>query len=95
MFHVKPFLLRKLEGFRILCHIVEGERERERLTRGGGMVATFKETVTPFSFATRTLRARRCYLIECQNDSGYLLVATGDLERQQTLLQRIRENQPV
>jgi hypothetical protein len=30
MFHVQPFLLRKLEGFRILCHIMEGWRERER-----------------------------------------------------------------
>jgi hypothetical protein len=30
MFHVKPFLLRKLEGFQILCHVMEGERERER-----------------------------------------------------------------
>jgi hypothetical protein len=30
MFHVKPFLLRKLEGFQILCHVMERERERER-----------------------------------------------------------------
>jgi hypothetical protein len=38
--------------------------ERERLTRGGGMVATCKEAVTPFSFATRTLRASRLYSTE-------------------------------
>jgi len=38
MFHVQPFLLRKLEGFRILCHIMEGEREREidKRRRNGG-----------------------------------------------------------
>jgi hypothetical protein len=69
MFHVQPFLLRKLEGFRILCHIMEGwrERERERLTRGGGMVATCKETVTPFSFATRTLEGQEMLLDRMQN----------------------------